>query len=203
MSLADDWGGAREGAGRKLGSGSFGEPTTPLRVPESLRSTILEFLDAHRKGRPLDEDAVRPTMLYGIKLGRRRSIPVVGFSAEAGFGSPAEDYVEDRVDLNAHLIRQGHEAATFIVCAKGWSMVGAGIFDGDEILVDRAEVDKVKSGDIVVATINGDLVIKRLKIEHGKMKLVSDNPHYPERIIQEGETLEIWGVCTRCLHNLR
>jgi len=196
----NDHGGAREGSGRKPGSGTFGEPTHPLRVPESQVPAVVEFLAAYRDRRTLEDDGVLVREPKGLRAGRRRRIPVVGFGAEAGFGSPAEDYVEEQVDLNAHLIRQGHEASTFIVRAKGWSMVGAGIHDGDEIIVDRAL--EPTNGSVVVATINGDLVIKRLKFRGEKLALVSDNPHYPERTIQEGETLDVWGVCTRVLHPL-
>ena len=194
-------GGAREGAGRKPGSGSFGEPTQPVRVPESQLPAVVEFLAAYRDRRTLEDDGVRVSEPRGIRAKRRRQfVPVVGYRAEAGFGSPVQDYIEEEVDLNAHLVRQGHEASTFIVRAKGWSMIGAGIHDGDEVIVDRAMEPTNMS--VVVATIDGDLVIKRLKIRGGKLALVSDNPHYPERTINEGETLEIWGVCTRVLHQL-
>jgi DNA polymerase V len=201
MASPSSHGGARDNAGRKSGSGPFGEPTAPLRVPESQRPAIIEFLAAYRDRRTLEDDGVRALEPRRMKPSRRRaSLPLVGFRAAAGFGSPAEDYVEERVDLNAHLIRQGHEAATFIVRAQGWSMVGAGIHDGDEVVVDRAI--NPENNMVVVATVNGDLVIKRLRLRGGKVALVSDNPHYPERTILEGEQLEIWGVCTRVLHPL-
>jgi DNA polymerase V len=200
MTPPPDHGGAREGAGRKPGSGAFGEPTHPVRVPESQRDAVVEFLAAYRDRRTLEDEGVRVAESRGMRAGRRRRLPVVGFRAEAGFGSPAEDYIEERIDLNAHLIRQGHDASTFIVRAQGWSMVGAGIHDGDELIVDRAM--EATNNSVVVATINGDLVVKRLKLRGGKIALTSDNPHYPERTVAEGETLEIWGVCTRVLHSL-
>jgi DNA polymerase V len=149
----------------------------------------------------LEDEGVRATIPRSIKVSpRRRTIPVTGFRAAAGFGSPAEDYIEEQIDFNAHLIRQGHEASTFVVRASGWSMIGAGIHDGDEVVVDRALQPKNLS--VVIATINGELIIKRLKMRGGKIALVSDNPHYPERTIAEGEELEIWGVATRVLHPL-
>jgi len=104
------------------------------------------------------------------------------------------------LDFNAHLIRQGHEAATFVVRASGWSMIGAGIHDGDEIVVDRAL--EPKDGSVVVAAVNGELIIKRLRVRGGKVLLVSENPHYPERVVADGDRLEIWGVATRVLHKL-
>jgi DNA polymerase V len=200
-SMTSSHGGARDGAGRKPCSGIFGEPTSPIRVPESQMPAIVEFLAAYRDRRTLEDECVRAMEPRGTRAGRRRAaLPLVGFRVAAGLGSPAEDYIEERVDLNTHLIRQGHEAATFIVRAQGWSMIGAGIHDGDEVVVDRAITPENNS--VVVATINGDLVIKRLRLRGGKVALVSDNPHYPERTIQEAEHLEIWGVCTRVLHKL-
>jgi DNA polymerase V len=172
-----------------------------VRIPESQCATVVEFLAAYRDRRTLEDEGVRALEPRRTKPGRRRAaVPMVGYRAAAGFGSPAEDYIEETVDLNAHLIRQGHEASTFIVRAVGWSMIGAGIHDGDEIVVDRAI--QPQNGNVVVATVNGDLVIKRLKLRSGKVALVSDNPHYPERTLVEGEDLEIWGVATRVLHSL-
>jgi len=193
-------GGSRPGAGRKTGSGRFGEPTQPLRVPESQAEAVVEFLAAYRDRRTQEDDGVRAIAPRGVKAGRRRYIPLMGYRVPAGFPSPADDYVEDVLDFNAHLIRQGHEAATFVVVAKGWSMIGAGIHDGDELIVDRAIEAHV--GRVVVATVNGELVVKRLKQRGGKYVLASENPHYPERVIAEGETLDIFGVVTRVLHAL-
>jgi DNA polymerase V len=202
MAISSSHGGSRDGAGRKPGSGAFGESTQPVRVPESKLAAVVEFLAAYRDARTLEDDGVRVSLPRSVRHSRRhRHVPVVGFRAQAGFGNPAEDYIEEHIDLNAHLIRQGHEASTFIVRAQGWSMVGAGIHDGDEVIVDRAM--EATDNAVVVATVNGDLVIKRLKLRGGKISLTSDNPHYPERTIAEGETLEIWGVCTRVLHSLR
>ena len=191
-------GGSREGAGRKL---RYGEPQERIYVPQSRKSAIIKYLAAYRDQRTLEDDGVRVCEPRALMLSRRRRhIPVVGFRPEAGLGSHAEDFVEEHVDLNAHLIRQGHEDSTFIVRASGWSMIGAGIHDGDEVLVDRSI--QPTNNSVVVAAIDGDLVIKRLLMRGGKLALVSDNPHYPQRTLKEGERLEIWGVATRCLHPL-
>lgn len=200
MTLSTQHGGSRPGAGRKPGSGPFGEPTQPVRIPASEVGTVVEYLAAVREQRALEAEGVRATDPRGVGGERVVHIPVLGCQVPAGFPSPADDYVEDVIDLNTHLIRKGHEAATFVVRAKGFSMIGAGIHDGDEILVDRA-IDPV-DGMVVVAAVNGELLIKRLRIRAGKLVLVSENPHYPERIIAEGENLEIWGVATRVLHAL-
>jgi DNA polymerase V len=191
-------GGYRPGAGRKP---RFGEPMRRIAVPDSQTSAIVEYLAAYRDRRTLEDDGVRVREPRPIQPGRRRtSLPIVGYRPEAGHGSHAEDFVEEHVDLNAHLIRRGHEDSTFIVRASGWSMIGAGIHDGDEVIVDRSI--EPTNNCVVVAAIDGDLVIKRLLMRGGKLALVSDNPHYPQRTLKEGERLEIWGVATRCLHPL-
>ncbi len=162
---------------------------------------IVAFLDAHREARALEEEGVRAVQPRRVSAGQNRvHIPLLGANVPAGFPSPADDYVEDVLDFNAHLIRQGHEAATFVVRASGWSMIGAGIHDGDELVVDRAI--EAKDGMVVVAAVNGELIVKRLRVQGGRIVLVSENPHYPERVVAEGEQLEIWGVATRVLHKL-
>ncbi|OCX72108.1 peptidase S24/S26A/S26B [Acidithiobacillus thiooxidans] len=116
----------------------------------------------------------------------------------AGFPSPADDYVEKQIDLNAHLIQ--HKEATFILRVSGWSMRDVGIFDGDEIIVDRAITPS--DGKIVVAAINGELTVKRLRIVGQTVYLLAENPEFPAIPLQEGEELCIWGVVTRVLHSV-
>lgn len=161
---------------------------------------VVAFLDAYREQKAMEDEGVRAQVWCRTEPGREVSVPLMGYRVPAGFPSPADDYVEETIDLNAHLIRKGHEAATFIVRASGWSMFGAGIHDGDEVVVDRAL--QPQDGSVVVAAIDGELLIKRLRIRGGKPVLVSENPHYPERVVAHGETLEIWGVATRVLHKL-
>jgi DNA polymerase V len=95
----------------------------------------------------------------------------------------------------------GHEPSTFIIRVSGWSMIGAGIFDGDEVLVDRALAPR--QGDIVVAAVNNELTIKRLGKVDGHVALLPENAHFKPIVFREGETLSIWGVVTRCLRTLR
>lgn len=92
----------------------------------------------------------------------------------AGFPSPADDYAEGPLDLNRHLIR--HPAATFFVRVKGDSMIGAGIFSGDLLIVDRAM--NPTNGSIVIAVVNGDLTVKRLHRSKGGITLLPENPAY-------------------------
>ncbi|MDD2747353.1 MAG: translesion error-prone DNA polymerase V autoproteolytic subunit [Acidithiobacillus ferrooxidans] len=125
-------------------------------------------------------------------------IPLMVSCIAAGFPSPADDYVEKQIDLNAHLIQ--HKDATFILRVSGWSMRDAGLFDGDEIIVDRAitPVD----GKIVVAAINGELTVKRLRLIGTAVHLAAENPDFPEIVLNEGQELCIWGVVTWVLHRV-
>lgn len=119
-------------------------------------------------------------------------------AVSAGFPSPAQDYYQGRIDLNKHLILDA--TSTCLVLVSGHSMEGAGISDGDELVVDRSltPVD----GNVVVAIIDGELTIKRLRIEHGKIRLAAENPDYPDILVPELAELSVWGVATRCLHKL-
>ncbi|HEX9226706.1 MAG TPA: translesion error-prone DNA polymerase V autoproteolytic subunit [Arthrobacter sp.] len=116
----------------------------------------------------------------------------------AGFPSPAQDYFEGRIDLNKHLIAD--ITCTFLVRVSGHSMDGAGICDGDELVVDRslAPVD----GNVVVAIVDGELTVKRLRLEHGRVRLAAENPDYPDITVPELAELSIWGVVIRCLHHV-
>ena len=186
-------GGYRPGAGRKTGTGAYNEPTKPIRVPESQVAVILDYLSAYRKKIKLPASA-----LPIVTEAPRRAIPVMSHRVPAGFPSPADDYVQDRVDLNEHLIL--HRDASFILRVSGWSMVGAGIHDGDELIVDRA-IEPV-DGHVVVAVIDGELTVKRLRRSGKTVRLVAENPEYPDIEFVDGEELVIWGVVTRVLHKV-
>ena len=116
----------------------------------------------------------------------------------AGFPSPAQDYFEGRIDLNAHLIKD--VTSTFVVRATGQSMEGAGISDGDELIVNRAL--EPRDGSVVVAVLDGELTIKRLRITARGVILQADNPRFPDIEVPALSDLVIWGVATRCLHHV-
>jgi DNA polymerase V len=124
--------------------------------------------------------------------------PLFLASVSAGFPSPAEDYIEGRLDLNRHLIK--HPAATFFVRVAGDSMIGAGIHPGDILVVDRAL--EPQDSNVVIAVIDGELTVKRISQRHGKLFLLPDNQAYePLEILAEME-FEVWGVVTSVIHNL-
>ena len=125
--------------------------------------------------------------------------PLISAAAvPAGFPSPAQDYFDGRIDLNKHLIRD--MASTFLVRVSGHSMDGAGICDGDELVVDRSLAPA--DGSVVVAILDGELTVKRLRLGPGGVRLAAENPDYPDIEIPELADLSIWGVATRCLHHV-
>ncbi len=124
--------------------------------------------------------------------------PLFLASVSAGFPSPAEDYIEGRLDLNRHLIK--HPAATFFVRVAGDSMIDAGIHPGDILVVDRAL--EPQDSNVVIAVIDGELTVKRISQRHGKLFLMPDNEAYqPLEILAEME-FEVWGVVTSVIHSL-
>jgi DNA polymerase V len=120
----------------------------------------------------------------GIRLLR----PLLVARISAGFPSPAEDWVEGRLDLNRHLIK--HPAATFYMRVIGDSMDDE-IRDGDIIVVDRA--CEVEDGDIAVVRIFNDFTVKRLSLQDGKVRLIASNESYPPIDIEEDTDFEVWG----------
>jgi DNA polymerase V len=110
----------------------------------------------------------------------------------AGFPSPAEDLGAQRIDLTQMLIT--HAQATYFLRASGQSMVEAGIFDNDILVVDRAI--KPRHNHIVVAVIDGDFTVKKLYQRLGKIKLKAANPTFPDIVPKDGQTIEVWGVVT-------
>jgi DNA polymerase V len=114
----------------------------------------------------------------------------------AGFPSPAGDYEQESLDLNKFLIK--NSAATYFVRVSGDSMLGAGIHSGDLLVVDRSIEPADKK--IVIANINGQMTVKRLRIKKGKLFLESENSGYPPQAVGADCAFEIWGVVTSVIH---
>jgi DNA polymerase V len=125
-------------------------------------------------------------------------IPFFVSKVPAGFPSPADDYLEKKLDLNQHLIL--HPAATYFVKVTGDSMIEAGIHSGDLLIVDRAL--EAKDKNVVVAVVNGELTVKRFRRVKGKISLVPENPKYATLEVSEDNNFEIWGVVTYVIHAL-
>lgn len=119
-------------------------------------------------------------------------------AVECGFPSPARDFTEGTIDLNEELIP--HPNATFIVRARGDSMVGSGIYPGDLLIVDRSI--KPQNESIIIAVLDGELSVKILRLKNKQVNLSSSNENYADVPVSEEMDFTIWGVCTNVIHNL-
>ncbi|MDR3154954.1 MAG: translesion error-prone DNA polymerase V autoproteolytic subunit [Deltaproteobacteria bacterium] len=128
----------------------------------------------------------------------RGGLPLFFVPVSAGFPSPAEDYVQEQLDLHKLVVK--NPPATFFLRVKGDSMRDAGIRDGDLLVVDRSR--SPVSGKIVVAAWEGELVVKRLRVKGKRVYLVPENPEYPEFDITDSEDAAIWGVVTYVVHKV-
>lgn len=136
--------------------------------------------------------------IFSPLKGDLTALPFFTDSVKAGFPSPADDHLERSLDLNELLIK--HPVATFFVRVKGESMLGAGIKDGDILIVDRS----LKPGDrsVVVAVLNGEFTVKRLRIQEGQTWLMPENPRFKPISINSDNEFEVWGVVTSTIHQL-
>ncbi len=163
-------GGKRAGSGRPKGK----EPTVAVRLPKRVVAAITEG------------QLMPPLPLYLSKI-------------SAGFPSPAENDIAEKLDLNTYLIK--HPAATFLVRANGRSMINAGINENDLLVVDRSITPT--SGKIVIAAIDGQLTVKRLKKEkNGQTFLLAENPAFKPIELRDGNEVYIWGVVTNVIHSV-
>ena len=131
----------------------------------------------------------------------------VSGSVVAGFPSPAEQYLEPPLDLNELLVRR--PAATYFVRVDGDSMSGAGISDGDLLVVDRSL--RPADGDVIIASVDGDFTVKTLRLGNGEwgtgnggeIRLVAANPKYSDIVLKTGQELDYFGKVTACIHQFK
>jgi len=128
--------------------------------------------------------------------GEKHDLYMTGVAA--GFPSPADNYVDKKLDLNEHLIL--NKAATFFLIAKGDSMIDAGIHSGDLLIVDKSL--EAKDGKVVIAVFEGEFTVKRLRTENGKLYLDPENEKYLSVEIKEENDFQVWGVVTNVIHKL-
>ncbi|MCK5845617.1 MAG: translesion error-prone DNA polymerase V autoproteolytic subunit [Victivallales bacterium] len=126
------------------------------------------------------------------------SPPVFEESVPAGFPSPAEGYAERPLDLNELLVK--NPPATFFVRVSGDSMTGAGVFPGDLMVVDRSL--RAVDGSVVVALLEGEFTLKRLRLSGDLVELLPENEAYPVIKVEKQSDFQIWGVATHCVHSL-
>lgn len=125
------------------------------------------------------------------------ALPFFSSRISAGFASPADDHLENTLDLNQLLVPR--PTATFMLRVEGDSMIGAGIYDGDMLIVDRSET--AVDGSIVIAAVQGDLTVKRLKKNTLGIWLLPENPKYKPIVINEDSDFVIWGCVKHAIHN--
>lgn len=125
-----------------------------------------------------------------------KEIPLHGTKVQAGFPSPADDYIESYLDLNEHLIK--HPASTFFLIAAGDAMIDARIQPGDLLIVDKSI--EPSHNKMVIAVLNGELTVKRLFKARGKIQLYPANKAYNPIHIENFQDLIIWGVVTHIIH---
>lgn len=134
-----------------------------------------------------------------ISIGTKLKLPFYISRVNAGFPSPAEDYIEKFLDLNEHLIEK--PAATFFVKVNGDSMKEIGIRSGDLLIIDRSKT--ARNNSIVLAVVNGEFTVKRLIKRNGKILLKPENPEFKSIEIVDGMDFEIWGVVVHAIHSYK
>ena len=149
--------------------------TNSYSVSEQLQAPLLEFIP-------------NPVVMR---------VPLFASKVPAGFPSPADDHLEAALDLNSHYIR--NPTATFFVRVQGQSMIGAGIYDNDLLVVDRSL--EAKSGAIVIAVVNNELTVKRLLIRDDGVFLMPENPVYAPIQLNDFMELHVWGVVAHVIHS--
>lgn len=165
-------GGARKGAGRPR---AFKAPTKAVRLPITEITAVMQFLE--------NKDYF--------------SLPFYSAKVPAGFPSPADDHIEEHLNLN-DLIK--HPAATFLVRVSGRSMIDAGIHENDILIVDRSLTPM--HGKVVIAVIQGQLTVKRLHRKGNTLFLMPANEEFSPIPITEEDDIHIWGVVTKVIHDL-
>lgn len=128
----------------------------------------------------------------------RVDLPLVTARVAAGFPSPADDYVDERLDLNALLVK--HPAATHFVQVEGDSMIEAGIHSGDILIVDRAL--EPADGKVVIAVMDGELTVKRVRRQRGRLYLMPENEAFAPIEVRDNADFKIWGVVTFVIHTV-
>jgi DNA polymerase V len=119
-------------------------------------------------------------------------------SNATGFGAAADDYAERGIDLNEHLIR--NKPATFFMRVNSDAMTGAGIFNGDVIIVDRSL--EAKNGKVIVAVLNGEMLVRRLEQSFNKVRLVPETKKLAPIDVDPLAEFSVWGVVTYVIHQL-
>lgn len=136
------------------------------------------------------------TKILGCSVDEICELPLYESKVQAGFPSPADGYMCNRLDLNKHLIK--HPKSTFFVQVTGESMIDAGIKENDLLVVDKAI--QPTNNKIVIAVVNNEFTVKRLRLINNESYLIPENKSFPPMKIEEGTY--IWGVVTSVIQQL-
>lgn len=191
-------GGKRPGAGRKPGQGRA-EPTTVMRVPASQAGTIRDFISALRRKRQHEAQDNVVELSQLAPDAHAVALPLYITKVAAGFPSPADDHVDKRLSPSDYLVQ--NDSATFFVRVRGDSMIDAGIFENDVLVVDRSLDARV--GDIVLAILDGEFTVKTLGKSRLGPRLMPANKNYPVIEVKEGQTFEVCGVVTGSMRKFK
>lgn len=191
-------GGRRLGAGRKPGN-SMAQPTTVIRVPVNIAEIIKNFVSTLKGKHLLQGQTCVIDLIKFTQAKQRITLPLYTSKVAAGFPSPADDYVEQQLNPNDYLVE--NNTTTFFVRVKGDSMIEAGIFDNDVLVIDRSKTQQ--TGDIVLAVLDGEFTVKTLDWSKKSVKLIPANQSYPVIEVKKGQSFEIWGVVTGSMRKFK
>lgn len=148
---------------------------------------------------PRKTDTTKPSLEFFIPdLSEAIKLPLVDAFISAGFPSPADDYLEGKLDLNKLLIQ--NSSSTFFARVRGSSMVDIGIHDGDILVIDKSLEPKQNS--VLVCFIDGEFTVKKVKKLNGDFYLMPENKDFAPIRIEKGSDFRLWGVVTYCIHKL-
>lgn len=174
----------------------------PIYFSDQAWLTLQKIMGANGKPSPTINALLESTVhqrFVPVQAQTTAAIPLVQDRIYAGFPSPAQDFIEDCIDLNQMLIL--NEPSTFMGEVGSNSMINAGIGFGDKIIVDRSL--NAVNGDIVVSLIDNEFTVKRLIITPKETYLKAENPDYPDIHFNEGQELLVWGVVTSVIKQFR
>jgi DNA polymerase V len=191
-------GGRRPGAGRKPGN-NMAQPTTVIRVPVNTVKIIKNFVSTLTGEHALQTHTGFSDLIQFVRAEQHIVFPLYTSKVAAGFPSPADDHIEQRLNPSDYLVE--NDAATFFVRVKGDSMIEAGIFDNDVLVIDRSRTRQ--TGDIVLAMLDGEFTVKILEQSKKGVNLIPANRNYSAIEIKKEQSLEIWGVVTGSMRKFK
>jgi len=191
-------GGKRPGAGRRRGSGKYGEPTRPVRLPISWASRLPELLKDLRSCSKDNESLALINEVYQPDNSTIQFLPFYLAPVAAGFPSISEDCIERELDISQHLLSSPE--STFLARATGEFAMDLGIYPEDLLIVDTTL--SPQDGNIVIAALEGELTLKRLYQTPEKILLLPETADYSPLSISPNKHILIWGIVTHIIHAL-